>query len=168
MAKEKKSRSLIYEILIVILIGGLLGSIFIPKHIWDIESKKEEECHLRLLNLWTAETFFKQKTDSYTASVDTLIEVLKSDSAIMMVLDTLYTRSIFPDEDTLETIYKMPIDSLRTCPLTGMEYNITLSDSIPFVRINCPNVESTVPVYFVFKKKIINHGSITDGKVSWK
>lgn len=167
MANEKKSRSLIYEILIVILIGGLLGSLLIPKHIWDIESKNEEECHSRLLNLWTAETFFRQKTDSYTASVDTLIEVLKSDSAIMAVLDTLYTRTIFPNEDTLETIHKMPIDSLRTCPLTGMEYYITLSDSLPFIRINCPNMESTVPVYFVFKKKIINHGSIIDGKVGW-
>lgn len=167
MAKEKKSRSLIYEILIVILIGGLLGSLLIPKRIWDIESKNEEECQSRLLNLWTLETFFKQKTDSYAASVDTLIEVLKSDSAIMTLLDTFYTRSIFPNEDTLETIYKMPIDSVRTCPLTGMEYYIALSDSIPFIRINCPNVESTVPVYFVFKKKIINHGSIIDGKVSW-
>jgi len=168
MAKVKKSGSLIYEILIVILIGGLLGALLIPKYIWDIELKKEEECHFRLLNLWTAETFFKQKVDSYTASVDTLIEVLKSDSAIMMALDTIYTRSIFPNKDTLETIHKMPIDSLRNCPLTGMEYYITLSDSIPFIRINCPNVESTVPVYFVFKKKIINHGSIIDGKVSWE
>ena len=167
MAKGKMGGSIIYEILIVILLGTLLVSIFFPKHIWDIEEKMEEECHSRLNNIWITETYYKQKTDSYTASVDTLIEVLKSDSVIMAVLDTVYTRGFFPNVDTLDTIYKMPIDSIRTCPETGMKYHISISDSLPFVKIDCPNVETEMSVYYVFKKKISNHGSVTDGKVSW-
>ena len=168
MAEGKRRGSIIYEILIAILIGGLLLSIFFPKYIWDIESKEEEKCRSRLFNLWTAETFFKQKTRSYASSVDTLIEVLKGDSEIMAILDTIYTQSLFPNEDTLDTVYNMPIDSLLTCPQTGLKYHIILSDSTPLIRIKCPNMESMVPKYLVFKKKITSHGSINDGKVSWE
>ena len=91
----------------------------------------EEDCHSRLLNIWTAETYYRQKIKSYTASIDTLIEVLRSDKEIMAILDTTYTRSLFPDLDTLETVYSMPLDSIKTCPETGLEYIITLSDSLP-------------------------------------
>ena len=168
MAVRKKGGSIIYKILIGILIVGLSLSLFLPRHIWNMESKMEEECHLGIVNVWTAETFYKQKTGSYTSSIDTLVSVLKSDENIIAILDTIYTHSLFPGKETLDVIHKMPVDSLGTCPETGLEYYIFLSDSIPVIRIKCPNVEMMKPAYLVFKKKISNHGSISDGKVSWE
>jgi hypothetical protein len=168
MAEAKKGGSIIFKILIVIFLGGLLISIYYPKHIWDTEAKEEKECRSRLMNLWTIETFFKQKTGKFSSSLDSLINTLKTDKNIMAVLDTIYTHSLFNEKETLNVIYPIPIDSLKLCPSTGLEYHIILSDSIPAVIIKCPNMEEIKPVYVFFKKKISNHGSISDGKVSWE
>ncbi|MFC1562473.1 hypothetical protein ACFL4Z_00305 [candidate division KSB1 bacterium] len=168
MAKGKRRGSIIYQILILLLLAVLLLTLYVPKNIWNKETKNEEECHSRLLNIWTAETFFRQKTKGYTSSIDTLIKVLKNDLEIMAILDTVYTQTLFPDLDSIETIYSMPLDSIVTCPETGLQYNITLSDSMPLLTIECPNKESEEKVYYLYKKKIKNHGSISDGKVSWE
>ena len=168
MATGKRKGSVVYKLIIIILLGGLFASLYIPKGIWKDEIKNEEECHSRILNLWTAETFYRQKTKSYTTSIDSLIEVLKSDEELMATLDTSYTYSLFPNLDTLETIYSMPLDSIRSCPETGLDYIIAISDSTPLIKIACPNEGSAETVYFFYKKKINNHGSISDGKVTWE
>ena len=168
MAAGKRRGSILYEILIVILIGLLLLSLYIPRSIWNEEAENAEKCHKRMLNIWSMETYYKSKTKSFTNSFDTLIQVLKSDPEMMAILDTSYTRSLFPDADTLETIYSMPMDSMRTCPETGLEYQIAVSDSTPNIKIMCSNEEFSETVYLIYKKKISNHGSISDGKVSWE
>ena len=47
-------------------------------------------------------------------------------------------------------------------------YQIAVSDSTPNIKIMCSNEEFSETVYFIYKKKISNHGSISDGKVSWE
>lgn len=168
MAEVKKSGSIIFKILIIILLGGLFISIYYPKHIWDIEAKEEKECRSQLMNLWILETFFKQKTGKFSTSLDSLTNILKTDKNIMAALDTIYTHSLFTEKETLNVIYSMPLDSLKLCPSTGLQYHILLSDSIPTIIIKCPNIQEIKPIYVFFKKNISNHGSISDGKLSWE
>ncbi len=168
MAAGKRQGRIIYEILIILLIGVLLISLYLPRSIWNEEAKNEENCHKRLLNIWTLETYYKNKIKSYTASIDTLIEVIKSDPRLVADLDTAYTLSFLDEGESIETLYHMPIDSVGTCPETMLEYQIAVSDSTPLIKISCPNEESSETIYYIYKKKINNHGSISDGKVSWE
>ncbi|MCK4966683.1 hypothetical protein KAS50_06610 [bacterium] len=168
MAKGKRSGSLIYEILIGILVVGIVLSLFIPKQIWKSEAEFEEKCQSNLLNIWMLETFYKQKTNSYTSSIGTLVSVLRSDPEMMADIDTTYSLQFYAENETLTVLYKMPIDSILACPHTGLPYVITLADSgTPVITIECPNEEMTKRKFGIFEEKIISHGSIKDGEVSW-
>ena len=143
-------------------------SLFIPKQIWKSEAEFEEKCQSNLLNIWMLETFYKQKTDSYTSSIDILVSVLRSDSEIMALIDTSYSMQYYAEDETLTVLYNMPMDSILTCPHTGLSYVITLADSgTPVITIKCPNEETSKRKFIVFEEKIISHGSIKDGEVSW-
>lgn len=167
MAEGKRSGSLLYEILIVLLVIGIILSIFVPKKIWDEEANFEEKCHSNMLNIWTLETFYKAKMKSYTSSIDSLVSVLQSDPELKADIDTSYSMQYYKEDETITELYYMPYDSIAACPQTGLQYVITLSDSTPAITIECPNEESVQRVYGVFKKKIVSHGSIKDGEPSW-
>ncbi|MFC1558408.1 type II secretion system protein [candidate division KSB1 bacterium] len=168
MAKGKRSGSLIYEILIGLLVIGIILSLFIPKQIWKSEAEYEEKCQSNLTNIWTLETYYKQKTNSYTSSIESLVSVLRSDPEIMALVDTSYSMQYIAEDESLTVIYNMPIDSILACPHTGLPYVITLADSgTPVITIECPNEEMTKRKFGVFEEKIISHGSIKDGEPSW-
>ena len=167
MSKGKRSGSLIYEILIGILIIGVIISLFIPKKVWESEKEIGDKCHSNLLNIWTLETYYKQKTKSYTNSLELLISTIKNDPSIVATLDTIHSQTFYKKDEPLSVIYHMPLDSILTCPQTGLPYVIALSDSTPVVTIKCPNEEGVEKIFGVYKKKIISHGTIKDGEVSW-
>jgi len=153
MATDKSHGSIILKILIVILVVILLVAIYVPKSIWDIELAEQEEGRKRLINLWTAETVFRSHTKEYTDSLEHIIALADTNTKVRSNLDSLIP---------------LPLDSLFFAPQTGMRYVITLQDSAPLIRIACPDVDTEVTLYHLFKKKITNYGYIEDGKMSWE
>ena len=86
----------------------------------------------------------------------------------MADIDTTYSMQFYTEDEPITVLYNMPMDSILSCPQTGLPYAITLADSAaPFITITCPNEEMTKRKYGVFEEVIISHGSIKNGEVSW-
>ena len=168
METASKGGSILYKAIIAVLIVVLIISLYIPRQIWNQETMEEQECHDRLYALLLAETYYKQKTNTYSTSFDTLLAVLKTDPQTMAEMDTTYTNYLFSDQDSVGAIQNIPLDSAGVCPTTGLPYSIAISDSIPALILSCPNEEGEASVYGIFKKKIHNHGNIKDDNLSWK
>jgi len=154
--KSKKSRkgkgSIILEILIVLAFFALVASIYIPKKQWEKEAELEKSCRERLHSLDAGMKIFYMKNNAYTEDLDELINFIKKDTTYKADVDTLI---------------KVPIDSLYRCPQTGDEYELTVSNEIHY-KISCPNENKKSRYWLFFTKEIKNHGNIEDGEKSWK
>lgn len=153
MASIERHGTIIGKVLIVVFFVGLLFSIFYPKKIWDETQKKLEESRTRMSTIWTAETFFKNKTKKYTDNLSILLQTLKQDSSYRFLQDSMLT---------------IPLDSILFDPINGQPYKITLQDSTPIITIESPVVPSKERVLGIFPREIQNPGSISDGKATWE
>ena len=176
MATRTARGSIILEIAILLMIGALVLSLYIPRMIWDIEKEETIASRRWMLHLWTAQTVYKSKTDSYAETADQIIALAMDDTSVSNVLNLLYTSSIFRGNDSIQVILEMPLDSLRACPLSGFPFRITLTDTIPALTIACPADSGTKPFYLfgnfrmpgAFSIQLQSSGNIVDGKVSWE
>jgi len=158
----KPRGSIIYEILIVLLTLGLIGSIVYPKKVWEKEERERDICRQRMLDIQNAELLYFSKNNSYSENLREVIEFLKSDTSLAATIDTLILS---------------PLDSLYTCPTTGDTYKITVIDTsaIEVLKIECPIDEEDIQrakkniLFSVFGGgSLENHGCIDGGKISWE
>jgi hypothetical protein len=152
MAVTDRRGSILGKVLIFVFGAGLIFSIFYPKMLWDRVENNQQESRNRMLNLWTAQTFYKSSFKSYTDTLEVLVVKLKTDSVFQVYKDSLMT---------------MTLDSVITDPINGMPYTVTLQDSAPIIKIESPVVPCTTKALGIFPVEIENPGYIEDGKPSW-
>lgn len=158
----KPKGSILYEILIVLLTLGLIGSIVYPKKIWEKEEREREICRQRMLDIQNAELLYFSKNNAYSTDLREVIEFLKSDTSLATTIDTLILS---------------PLDSLYTCPTTRDTYKIAVIDTsvVKVLKIECPIDEEDIRkakkniLFSVFGGgSLENHGCIDGGKLSWE
>ncbi|MBM3327510.1 MAG: hypothetical protein FJY65_11160 [Calditrichaeota bacterium] len=79
-AGPRPPRSLMVEILIVVLIGVLLTSILYPKKLWKQQSEEEILCRQRMENILYAAQFYHQKLGRHTGDIATILELVERES----------------------------------------------------------------------------------------
>lgn len=82
MAQQKAKGSIIYELLIVILIVGLVGTILYPKSVWEEEAAKTKLCRERMTHLVYAEALYRAFTNTYTDSIPELVNFILNDTTL--------------------------------------------------------------------------------------
>ncbi len=89
MIHRKVKGSLIYEILIVILLSLLVGTILYPKSVWEVIEQDTDLCRENMKKVQNAEILFLQLhiSQKFDSSIVNVIEFLKNDSA--WVADTV-------------------------------------------------------------------------------
>ena len=175
MAIRSIRGSIILEIAVVLMLGALVLSLYIPRKIWDIEESETAASRRWMQHLWSAQTVYKSKTQSYAETSDQIIALAMDDTSVSNVLNLMYTSSIFTEDDSNQVALVMPLDSLRACPLSGLPFRITLTDSTPALTIACPADSGAKPFYLfgsyrmpdAFSIQLQSSGEIVDGKVSW-
>jgi len=104
MAKvEKKLRpkgSLVYEIIIVVLIGVLVGTILVPKHVWEKVERETQICRHRMERIQDAELLYIGWANDYSDTLEKVIDFVKSsdyfltDTVAAALRDSFYVRLI--------------------------------------------------------------------------
>ncbi|MDZ7271185.1 MAG: hypothetical protein ONB17_06185 [candidate division KSB1 bacterium] len=79
MAEEKARGSILYQLLIVVLIAGLVGTLLYPKKLWKEEEQNTALCRQRMEHLLRAELLYISAFNTYTDSIPKLIEFVKGD-----------------------------------------------------------------------------------------
>ena len=88
MASKGKG-NILYEILIVILTVALIATILYPSKTWKQENKSTEICQTRIATIQQFELQYIGLTNSYSDSVDKVIEAVLSDPNSVVALDSL-------------------------------------------------------------------------------
>lgn len=86
--------SWIYKLLILLLTVALIGSIYLPKKLWQEEADNVVECRNRMNNIFNAALFYQHFNDDFTDSLDLVIEFLKNDSSYHAYVDSVVGRSL--------------------------------------------------------------------------
>ena len=122
--------SIIYKIVIVILAGALVFSIYYPKTLWDKEAKNTEECRYRMSNLYNAELQYLRFHTGYTDSLEELINFIKTDSSYHAFVDSIFAEPL--DEFVGE------FDSLKMeqVSLESFIQEVTPDDSVALDSLN--------------------------------
>ena len=97
--------SWIYKLLIILLTVALIGSIYLPKKLWQEEAKNVEECRTRMNNIFNAALFYQHFNADFTDSLEQLIEFLKTDSTYHAYVDSVVGKPL--------NVYLLEIDTLR-------------------------------------------------------
>jgi Tfp pilus assembly protein PilE len=100
--QEKGRGNLLLEILIVILIIVLVGTILYPSSTWKKESEKENICHSRMEAVQHSEYQYFSKTLAYTDSVDAVLSTVKEDPNMLAALDSLVNWDGLVSQDVLK------------------------------------------------------------------
>lgn len=159
MARAKTGGSIVYEILIVVLVLIMVGTILYPKSVWKKSNSDTTMCRDRMLRIQDAEVLYIQGTNSYCDSLAAVIDFVKNDSlfvedSVMAALrDSFYVDLIVdyfrdyedmatkPATDSAFTLVEdypdsicMPIvnamlDSLEYCPTVRRPYHLTVVDT---------------------------------------
>jgi len=121
---ERARGNIFYEIIIVILIIGLLGTILYPTMTWNDEEELETVCRTRMETIYLLEYYYQSKYMTYTDSVPAMTKELLSnpdeaagrDSLIFWdklvtreQLELLFSQKVFP-EDMRAYIRKQFVD----------------------------------------------------------
>ncbi|HDI51098.1 hypothetical protein DRQ11_07420 [candidate division KSB1 bacterium] len=159
MTTKRKGELVIYEILIVILVIILIGTILYPKSVWKKLETDTTICRDRMMRISDAEVLYIQGTNEYSDSLDAVLEFVKnspiftSDSVMAALRDTFYVKLIvdyFRDYENMATkpatdsafslvgnypdsvfmpIVDRMLDSLKCCPTVGRPYHLTVVDT---------------------------------------
>jgi hypothetical protein len=103
---ERARGNIFYEILIVILIIGLIGTILYPSKIWKSEEEFENICQSRMEALAQLEYNYLQKYNAYSDSIPALKDELLLDPEYAATLDSLIYWDALVTRKDLEKIVK--------------------------------------------------------------
>ncbi|MBN2030462.1 hypothetical protein JW824_09475 [bacterium] len=124
---EKPKGSIIYEILIVILIAVLIGTILYPARVWENEEELQSVCQTRMETIQNMELFFyisdPSSGNTYTDSIPKLKEVVFSKPDNLVTLDTLVNwDGLITDDDLKQLILGSQFpEELRAYVLTKVQ-----------------------------------------------
>ncbi len=79
MADVKAKGSILYQLLIVVLIAGLVGTILYPKKLWKEEERNTNLCRQRMDHLLRAELLYISAFNNYTDSIPKLVDFVVGD-----------------------------------------------------------------------------------------
>ncbi len=105
---DKPKGSIIYEILIVILILVLIGTILYPARVWENEEELQSICRTRMETIHNMELSFyisdPNSGNTYTDSIPKLKEVVFSSPGNIAILDTMINWDGLVTDDDLEQL----------------------------------------------------------------
>lgn len=79
MAEAKAKGSILYQLLIVVLAAGLVGTILYPKKLWKEEETNTNLCRQRMEHLLRAELLYISSFNTYTDSIPKLVDFIQGD-----------------------------------------------------------------------------------------
>ena len=101
---EKPKGNIIYEILIVILVVALLGTILYPSRVWRDEEEAERVCRSRMQAIQMMEYHYQGAMNMYTSDVPELVTHILSNRMAISALDTVIMWDDLVRLDDLEGI----------------------------------------------------------------
>ncbi len=103
---EKVKGNIFYEIIILILVVILLGSILYPSRIWNKENENEVVCRNRMETIQLMELQYITRTGLYTDSLAALKGSMMEDEAASEALDTtIIWEKMVPKEDLKKLVF---------------------------------------------------------------
>jgi len=102
--QEKGRGNFLLEILIVILIIALIGTILYPSKTWKKESEQEYICHSRMEAVQHSEYQYFSKTLAYTDSISAILGTVKEDPNMLLALDSLVNWDGLISQNDLEKL----------------------------------------------------------------
>jgi len=81
MADAKARGSILYQLLIVVLIAGLVGTILYPKKLWKEEERNTDLCRQRMDHMLRAELLYISTHNTYTDSASKLVDFILGDTS---------------------------------------------------------------------------------------
>lgn len=178
---NKVEGSIVLKIFIVAMAVVLYFSMSIPNELWTLETREEYECHFRLLSLTDAQQAYKTIHFTFTDTLDNLLVYAQNEPSFRGKVDSIF--QTMSDADTtdqnitsklhrLNLATAITLDSMFTCPSSGLPYTMELSDAEDdgeSYKILCPTESHKVTIYSFFEMKYNNHGEINQSKdVSWE
>jgi hypothetical protein len=133
MTERVKPRgSIILKIIIVLLLGVLVYTIWEPFEHVRVEEQNMQESRLRMSNLRNAQMFYHRQYSTYQSDIDSLLRWIQTDSLVVAKSDSLFkplSDGIFEPE------------SLRFSPRSHQTYSIAVDDTSSTKRylIECPD-----------------------------
>ena len=86
---ERAKGNILYEIIIVVLVVALLGSILYPARIWKREAEEELVCRTRLDAIHQLELQYITLTGTYTDSLPKLVQSVTGDEFTSVAIDSM-------------------------------------------------------------------------------
>lgn len=133
MTGHRKPRgSIVLKIIIVLLLGVLVYTIWEPYEIKRTEARQRSESRLRMANLRNAQMFYYSQFQTYQKDLDSLITWIESDSLAVAKQDSIFKPLITGDFEP---------ESLKYSPRSHEPYTIEVDDSSATHRyyIECPD-----------------------------
>ena len=158
MSYQKVKGSLLYEILIVILLALLLGTILYPKSVWKSIDNETDLCRENMKKVQTAEILYLQMNElhNYDSSLVKVLEFIQNDSTwlgdstMYAFRDTFYVQvirdyltnyegidaKIAPDSayklvslGLVDKLISKSFDVMHKCPTIDRTYDIGVVDT---------------------------------------
>ena len=121
----------LYTLIVILIIILVKVAIIDPKEVLNEEKFNKQESRLRMHNLKEAEILYQKKFGRFTASLDSLVNFVKTDKmvdSIMMAVDTVTKRSSNPFEKLSSG--EFTADSLYRTPGSQQQYIVKIDTSI--------------------------------------
>ncbi|CUS82172.1 hypothetical protein JGI3_01625 [Candidatus Kryptobacter tengchongensis] len=125
MPQVKAKGSIILEILIIVLIGVLVYTIYDPAMKIRAEEELRKVCRFRMKNIRQAELRYFDEYGKYTGNIDSLITFIK----VKNLPDSLFFST---------ATEKFNPDSLRRCPKLNQPYIIGADSLGKYYWVECP------------------------------
>ncbi len=132
IGQPKPRGSLVLKIVIVLLIGVLVYTIWEPFEIIRTEEQNRTESRLRMANIRNAQMAYYAEYQTYQSDLDSLIRWIQTDSLVVAKRDSIFkplSAGVFIPE------------SLKYSPASHTEYEIQVDDTSSTHRyvIRCPD-----------------------------
>jgi len=132
VGQPKPRGSLVLKIVIVLLIGVLVYTIWEPFDVIRTEERNRTESRLRMGNIRNAQMAYYSSYQTYQQDLDSLIYWIRTDSLVVAKQDSIFTPlsgGVFVPE------------SLKYSPASHTEYEIQVDDTSSTHRyvIRCPD-----------------------------
>lgn len=132
IGKPKPKGSVVLKVIIVLLIGVLVYTIWEPFDIVRTEAQQRTESRLRMGNIRNAQMFHYAQYQAYLKDLDSLIYWIQTDSLVIAKRDSIFTpliTGVFEPE------------SLKYSPRSHEPYKLEVDDTSTTHRylIQCPD-----------------------------
>lgn len=125
MPQVKAKGSIILEILIIVLIGVLVYTIYDPAMKIRAEEELKKVCRFRMKNIRQAELRYFDEYGKYTGNIDSLIAFIKAKNLPDSLFFSTATERFNPD-------------SLRNCPKLHKPYIMGADSLGKYYWVECP------------------------------